>query len=352
MDYTVTAKKITVGDIASALSRLFNLPADHQGLARFSGALEKTVNDRPEFRGSGLQGAGFASLALSNMTGDLAALLDPVQREKLQRELAIRTNPESAEGIAARAALGWNLLRALGSTAPGSGESREPGGSRVQGGTEKVSSTTYGRELTGGGPTYSALLDQGYKPAHITSAIDFARHIGASEDMARKFIKMDQSSRENLHRFVDDMRKNPAKTKEEENAKIEEFRKKNPDAAKHLTPDDIRKIIRGDEKKNIRLEGEKAPHEATQDERVAANKRLGIEKAVEARHDATVANLSRKPDGNSTEDAELAAIAKRRAAADATSQPKKAEADDKTTQPGPKTPKQASRSNPSGPKVV
>ena len=102
----VSAKRFTIGDIASALSRLFNLPADHQSLARFSGALEKTVNERPEFRDAGLQGAGFASFALSNMTGDLAALLDPAQREKLQREHAIRTNPESAEGIAARAALG------------------------------------------------------------------------------------------------------------------------------------------------------------------------------------------------------------------------------------------------------
>ena len=87
---------------------------------------------------------------------------------------------------------------------------------------------------------YSALLDQGYKPAHIASAIDFARHIGASEDMAHKFIKMDQTSRENLHRFVDDMPESDPDQGGRE--RQDRDSKKKPEAAKHLTPDD-RKIF-------------------------------------------------------------------------------------------------------------
>jgi hypothetical protein len=214
----------------------------------------------------------------------------------------------------------------------------------------RVSSANYTDQLAGGA-TYKALIEQGYKPAHINSAMEFARHIGASDDMARKFIKLDQNNRENLHRFVDDMRKNPAKTPEEENAKIEEFRKKNPDAAKHLSPEDIRKIIRGDDKKKIDLKGEQLPFDESHKDRIADNKTLGAEKKIDAQHTATAARNADQGTRQSTIDS-LEALAN---APVQLKQPtdKKASSDDPSAKTAPMQPtkRQVTAPNAAVPKV-
>ena len=358
----MSTQQFTLSDISSALSRLFNLPTDHAGLAKFSGSLQKTVNEHPEFQKTGLHGSGFQSLAINNMPAELATLLDPAQALKALRDQAIRSNPYSAEGIAARAALGWDFQRPWGTGATqAGGRGGDSGGSskgsllNSSSGSGRVTSTSYTQELAGG-PTYKALIEQGYKPAHVTSAIDYARHIGASEDMARKFIKMNQSSRENLHRFVDDMRKNPAKTKEEEDAKIGEYYKKNPGARKHLTPEDIRKIIRGDEKNKVELKGEQAPHEQTQAGRVLDNTKLGTEKQVETAHAATAAKLENNGRAAKDDLDVLEAGIKQAEKRDETKQPQQAKppaqkrADGQPDKPKPSE-RQAARSSAPAPKV-
>lgn len=228
----MSTKKFTLGDITSALSRLFNQLVQHSGLARLAGALEKTVNEMMQFQKTGLDGSGFQSLAFNSASADLK--LDATDAQKALREQAHNTNPTSAEGIAVRAALGWD---------------------------------------------------------NIHDAMEFARHIGANQDMAQKFIKMDQASRDNLHHFVNDMRKNPAKTPEEENAKIEEFRKAHPEAAKHLTPEDIRKILHSQDKKSIDLKGGQLPFTEPQKDRTEEVKKIGVERQVEAQHAAAAAKL-------------------------------------------------------------
>ena len=290
----MSTKKFTLGDITSALSRLFNQLVQHSGLARLAGALEKTVNEMMQFQKTGLDGSGFQSLAFNSASADLK--LDATDAQKALREQAHNTNPTSAEGIAVRAALGWDIQRHGGTGVHGSGGRGTDGGSsegsllNSSPGSARVTSGSYTQELAGG-PTYKALIDQGYKPAHIHDAMEFARHIGANQDMAQKFIKMDQASRDNLHHFVNDMRKNPAKTPEEENAKIEEFRKAHPEAAKHLTPEDIRKILHSQDKKSIDLKGGQLPFTEPQKDRTEEVKKIGVERQVEAQHAAAAAKL-------------------------------------------------------------
>jgi hypothetical protein len=102
----MSAQTFTVADISSAISRQLTLPADHEGVRRFSGLLFKTVNERPEFQKGGLQGSGFTSLVLSNLPSELAELMDPAQRDKLLRQQQERANVTSAEGVALAIALG------------------------------------------------------------------------------------------------------------------------------------------------------------------------------------------------------------------------------------------------------
>jgi hypothetical protein len=134
--------------------------------------------------------------------------------------------------------------------------------------------------------------------------------------------------------------------------KIAKFRKENPEIGKTLTDQDILGIVRGKNKADVKLNGEQAPHDKSQADRVSEKSKLGIEAKIEAQHSATVADLTKKPDVNKAEDAELAALAKRSAANEPAPQPKKADADDKTSQPGPSKSKQALRSNSSGPKIT
>ncbi len=237
----------------------------------------------------------------------------------------------------------------------GGGDRAEKTATLSSSGGRTTSSASYTEGLAGG-PTYKALVEQGYKPAHINSAMEFARHIGASEDMARKFIKMDQKSKENLHRFVDDMRSNPAKTPEEENAKIEEWRKKNPGAAKHLTPEDIRKIIRGDDKSKVQLKGEQeAGHDDTQGELVAEQRKLGVERAIDSQH-AIASTKLRKNDKTAKDDLDIltAGIAKAEKQ-EGVKQPNNAKppAEKKADQPDKPKPveRQAARPNVPAPKV-
>jgi hypothetical protein len=107
----MSTQQFSLADISSALSRIFALPPNHAGLAKLSGMLQKTVNEKPEFQKTGLQGGGFQSLAMSNLPADLMALLDPAKQEQIQREQAEKTNMYSADGIAARNALETALGR-------------------------------------------------------------------------------------------------------------------------------------------------------------------------------------------------------------------------------------------------
>jgi hypothetical protein len=101
-----SAHRFTQADVSAALSRLFALPPEHEGIVKFSGALQKAVNETPELRKGGLDGSGFTTLAISNAPGDLLAAVDVGHREKLQRMQYDRANITSADAAALAAAYG------------------------------------------------------------------------------------------------------------------------------------------------------------------------------------------------------------------------------------------------------
>lgn len=290
-------------------------------------------------------GSGQLGAAAAQGVNLLIGLMTPMQREAMKagvnpldpaavlRFNALLNGPAMGSAIAAR-------------TMVDAGEARSGTGIATDG--DRPTSASYTQELAGGA-TYKALTGQGYAPAHVTSAIDFARHIGASDDMARKFIKLDQPNRDNLHRFVNDMRSNNQHLSEaEQKEKIAKFRKENPDIGKTLTDQDILGIIRGKSKSDVKLEGEqRTAHDYKQSTLSEKQRALGIDTQIEARHQGTIAQLIRKPEINAAEDAELAAIAKRHTSHDVIPSPKKADAFDAKGSPS----KHASRSAPT-PKVT
>jgi hypothetical protein len=234
-------------------------------------------------------GSGQLGVSAAQSVNLLIGMMTPTQREAMKAGV----NPLDPAAV-----LRFNALLngpAMGSAAAArgmveAGEARSGGGIIAKG--ERSTSASYTQELAGGA-TYKALIGQGYMPAHVNSAIDFARHIGASEDMARKFIKLDQTNRDNLHRFVDDMRKNTQLSEADQKEKVAKFRKENPDIGKTLTDQDILGIIRGKSKADVKLEGENAPHDKTQADRVSEEAKLGIQGKVQAQHSATAAKLAK-----------------------------------------------------------
>ncbi len=294
--------------------------------------------------GSGQLGASAAqsvNLLIGTMTPmqreAMKAGINPLDPAAVLRFNALLNGPAMGSALAARGMVEAGEVRTGGSIG-GKGE-------------RSATSASYTQELAGGA-TYKALIGQGYTPAHVNSAIDYARHIGASEDMARKFIKLDQSNRDNLHRFVDDMRKNQHLSEAEQKEKITKFRKENPEIGKTLTDQDILGIIRGKSKAEVALKSvQTAAHDDSQSKLVAEQRASGLEKRVEAQHGATVAALS-NPDAKTTIAVELAALAERGTTLDPASKPRKADADDKTTRSASRKPEQASRSGPPGPKPL
>jgi hypothetical protein len=166
-------------------------------------------------------GSGQLGASAAQSVNLLIGTMTPMQREAMKAGV----NPLDPAAV-----LRFNAL--LNGPAMGSALARgmvEGGEGRVGGsvggkGERSTTSASYTQELAGGA-TYKALIGQCYTPAHVNSAIDYARHIGASEDMARKFIKLDQNNRDNLHRFVDDMRKNTQLSEaEQKEMKLTRFR--------------------------------------------------------------------------------------------------------------------------------
>jgi hypothetical protein len=327
-------------------------PSPPGDLAQIATAFVKSQTQQIPINRMANMAAGSGQLGASAAQGVnlLIGLMTPMQREAMKAGV----NPLDPAAV-----LRFNTMLngpAMGSAvtarAMADGGDGRVGGSATAKGERSATSATYTQELAGGA-SYKALIGQGYAPAHVNSAIDYARHIGASEDMARKFIKLDQNNRDNLHRFVDDMRKSPQLSEAEQKEKIAKFRKENPDIGKTLTDQDILGIVRGKSKAEVKLNGEQgAAHDDKHNKLIDEQRTQGIEKKIDAQHGATVADLSKKPDVNKAEDAELAAIAKQRAAPETPAQPKKADANDKVTPPDPARPKQAARPNPPGPKVT
>jgi hypothetical protein len=172
-----------------------------------------------------------------------------------------------------------------------------------------ASSDTYTRELAGGS-LFKTLAGEGYNPAQIASAINYARDLGTSDEMARKFIKLDQTSRDDLHSFVDSIRSDPTLSEEQKAAKVSEFREQHPKIGKTLTDQDVLKTIRGDDKKRIKAENVQSyTHDRTQNDSVELNRNAGVEKKVEANHRADVVSVERKPDEVKSELDVFAAIA-------------------------------------------
>jgi hypothetical protein len=184
-----------------------------------------------------------------------------------------------------------------------------------EGGAGRATSETYTRELAGGS-VFKALSTEGHSPAQINSAIDYARTLGTSEDMARKFIKLDKTSRDDLQTFVDDVRNDPALTDEQKAAKVTAFRKAHPKIGKTLTDQDVLKVIRGDDKQQIKLRGaETSVHEDSQEQKTADNLRVGVAQRTQAQHRADVASAEHTPDElkqNADELVALAGLAKNR----------------------------------------
>ena len=210
------------------------------------------------------------------------------------------------------------------------------------GGNGRVSSEAYTRELAGGS-VYKALASEGYTPGQITSAINYARELGTSEDMARKFVKLDKASRDDLHTFVDGIRNDPTLSDEQKQAKVAEYRKQHPKAAKVLSDKDMLQIIRGDDKRQIKAtNAQDHAHDLTQADRVELNEGLNVERKVEAKHRADVAKSESKPDETAASLDVFAAVAqkaKTRETAEAKpdgSAKKDAKADTKPSEPAAK----------------
>jgi hypothetical protein len=237
--------------------------------------LNKIANMSP---GSGALGT--AAAAGVNM---FLTMLTPAQREAAKAGV----NPLDPAAVLRFSAM-LNQQLGAGGSLMAKGEGLGGGG--------RVSSDAYTRELVGGS-IYKALAAEGYTPGQITSAINYARDLGTSEDMARKFIKLDQTSRDDLHTFVDGIRNDPTLTDEQKQAKVAEYRKQHPKAAKVLTDKDMLKIIRGDEKLNVQRQGvQQHIHDGSQVDRATLNHAVGVDQIVAAAHRADVAKSESKPE--------------------------------------------------------
>lgn len=172
--------------------------------------------------------------------------------------------------------------------------------------------SAYTREL--GGETYNALARQGYRPEHIHSAIGFARDLGTSDEMAKKFIRMDHQSRDRVRDFMTEIESDPSLTPEQKQERIRQFRQ-DPKIGKHLTEHDLNRILEDRTRRRLELRGEQVTaFELSQAAIVADQQQSGIQRQVERQHNATVATLNARPEANHAEDDELAAIASRRVA--------------------------------------
>src|SRR5262249_17849929 len=75
-----------------------HLPPELQAVVGLAGRLYSFVNQQPEFRKTGIDGASFRTMLFANLTPEIAQLLDPAQAAKIRREQEMRLNPTSAEG--------------------------------------------------------------------------------------------------------------------------------------------------------------------------------------------------------------------------------------------------------------
>jgi hypothetical protein len=102
--------KFTQSDVAAALSRLLALPPEHPGLGAYAGDLLQTVNAQLDFRKAGLDGSGFATLAMGRLPPELARAADSARGGDLQtwQQLAA-ANATSAQFAALSMRLGISL---------------------------------------------------------------------------------------------------------------------------------------------------------------------------------------------------------------------------------------------------
>jgi hypothetical protein len=198
-------------------------------------------------------------------------------------------------------------LTNLASNGGGGGASGGSGATRASGETSAVTSTAYDHALNSSERSVFNSLAKQYGAGAANGAIGFAHQIGAPVDLARKFIKLDESNRGELHHFVDGIRNDPNLTPEQRKQKIEAFRKAHPKIGRTLTNDDVERIIRNDVKQKVKPGNESSVHTKSQSERTIENRQIGAEGPVEKNRRNIAAQVNADPtNGQSDEDKALA----------------------------------------------
>jgi hypothetical protein len=167
--------------------------------------------------------------------------------------------------------------------------------------SDRVTSGTYDHSLNSSESAVFGSLSKTYGATAARSALDYATQLGAAPEFARKFIKMDEQSRQDFRQFVTEMRSDPTLTDDQVKAKVQEFRQKHPNSP--LTEQDIIKVIRSQDQRKVKNDGPQAGNFGeNHDERRAEVREAGIEASVEGAHRKTVAEIKAKP---SSADADL-----------------------------------------------
>jgi hypothetical protein len=92
-----SSERFSRAEVSQAVSRQLHLPPELDAIANLSGKLHYFVNQMQSFRTASLDGADFKTLIMSNITPELAKLLDPAQRDAARREQAEKANITSAQ---------------------------------------------------------------------------------------------------------------------------------------------------------------------------------------------------------------------------------------------------------------
>jgi hypothetical protein len=337
-DQRASYQEFSMLEVGQAVSRALQLPAELAEIIDLTGRMHSFVNQNLELRVSGLDGASFRTLLLSNLTPEVALKLDPAQAARLRAEQEAKANVTGASGGRALGD-GYRLLNGV--WVRDTNEKSEAA-LAMRGDKDASRTGAYARELSGKasaadiapGTGFSWLSPAnqnipGFNQAQVAASANFLKSIGFSRE------QVNEGTRHMVHlqpykseitdfaaRWRDiNRRRALGENVDEDVKKIEDEQNKTrermtPAQRKHF--DKVIPIIRQQEKSKVELQGDEAvgfgeDHE----QRVLANKEAGIAQRIEADHDKTVTRAQANPTAGDDIAARLARRAAQRQQAEA-----------------------------------